>query len=306
MSRIAGIVIFFIGLLMLLATVTKVALGLGDPGIIVMLVGLVAFGVSFIPRRAPAADAPPPLSFADKFKAIFFEPSEVFKNLRFHPRWLGGFLVLALFMLTYQIAFVQRMTPERMAIQTVDKMVERGVIPQDEAPAIKARQVERANYPFRQAGVLGSQVALAFLLMMFLAGVYMLCMLVVSGEINYWQALSVAVYSALPPVVIASVLNLMLLYIKSRDDIDVVRGQRGLAQADLGILVSQVEHPMLYIALSFIGVFTLYGWWLTAKGLQNTGTRVSAGAAWSIALILWVLSILFAVLVTALVPGMFG
>jgi hypothetical protein len=288
---------------MLLATVTRVALGLGDPGLVIMLVGLVALGVSFIPRPAPDADAPAPLSFADKLQGIFLEPTRVFQNLRPHPIWVGGFLVIALFSLAYQVAFTQRVTPERIVTKTVDNLVERGRLTAEEAPAMRERQIERAKYPFRQYGVYASQVAGLFILMIFLALLYLLCVTMVGGDINYWQALSVAVYASLPPVVITGVLNLILLFIQSSDEIDVIRGQRGLVRADLSLFFSPVSNPLLYTVASFLGLFTIYGWWLTTKGLQNTGARVSTAAAWGIVILLWALGVGVVAFASSLVPG---
>lgn len=304
MSRLVGPIIFVIGLAMLLATVTRVALGLGDPGFIIMLVGLVALGVSFFPRHAPDADAPPPLSFAEKLQGIFLEPKRVFQNLRPHPIWAGAFIVIALFTVAYQFAFTQRVTPERIVTATVDNLVERGRMPPEEAPVMKERQIERAKYPFRQYGVYASQIAGLFILMLFLALLYLLCVTVVGGEITYWQALSVAVYASLPPIVITSVLNIILLFIQSSDDIDVIRGQRGLVRADLSLFFSPEGNPLLYTVAGSLGLFTIYGWWLTAKGLQNTGARVSTAAAWGIVILLWVLGVGVLALASTLVPGL--
>lgn len=304
MSRLVGPIIFVIGLAMLIATVTRVALGLGDPGFVIMLVGLVALGVSFIPRPAPEADAPAPLPFADKLQGIFLEPARVFRNLRPHPIWAGAFLVIVLFNLAYQVAFTQRVTPERIVSETVDNLVERGRLTAEEAPAMKERQTERARYPFRQYGVYASQIAGLFIFMLLLGLLYLLFATTVGGLINYWQTLSVVVYATLPPAVITGVLNLILLFIQSPDDIDVIRGQRGLVRADLSLLFSPLANPVLYTVAGSLGLFTIYGWWLTAKGLQTTGAHVSATAAWGIVILLWVLGVGVLALASSFVPGL--
>jgi hypothetical protein len=43
--------------------------------------------------------------------------------------------------------------------------------------------------------------------------------------------------------------------------------------------------------------------WLRAKGLQNSGTKVSSTAAWGTTLSVWVLWVLFAVALTAIFPS---
>jgi hypothetical protein len=54
---------------------------------------------------------------------------------------------------------------------------------------------------------------------------------------------------------------------------------------------------------SFIGLTSFYGLWLRATGLHNGATRVSKGAAWGVAITLWVLLLLLASIFTALFPG---
>ena len=83
----------------------------------------------------------------------------------------------------------------------------------------------------------------------------MVLALIFGGKLNYWQAFCVVVYSVLPVMVIDKALSLVLLYLKSPDDIEPLKGQRGLVRADLGILFKASEHPYLYVLGSFLGFF---------------------------------------------------
>jgi hypothetical protein len=119
---------------------------------------------------------------------------------------------------------------------------------------------------------------------------------------DYWQALSVAAYALLPPLVIQYLLSTVLLYIKPVDQLDPIKDQQGLVRADLGLLFTPAEHPTLYVIASFIGILALYRLWLTATGLRETGARLSNGTAWAIALTLGGLYLLFAVTLAAIFP----
>jgi Yip1 domain len=304
MSRIAGLVVAVIGLLMLLATAVLKIIGLGDPGLLVIVVGLVIFGLGFIRRPAADPEAPPPLAPAERLTGIFISPARVFANLRFHPRWLLAFVVAAIFMVAYQSAFTRRVTPTRIASEGVDRAVERGFIAADLAPEYKERQLARAVLPGVQIGLIVRQLCGYFMLMLLVAALLFLCVLIADGELNFWQALAITTYSSLPPVVLTSIISLILLYVQAPESIDVVRGQHGLTRADLGLLVAQTNHPFLYVIASAIGIFTFYGWWLTVKGLRHTATRVSNVAAWSIALGLWALGIIAVLGLTALFPAL--
>jgi hypothetical protein len=272
-------------------------------GIFALLVGAVVFGLSFVRVPEPGPDAPPPLSPAERILGVFYEPTRVFQNLRHYPRWLAAFLVIALCSVIYQVAFTQRMTPERIATATADKVLEGGWIPADKQDQFRQQSIADAKSPIGRVASPINQVFGIFLLLVILAGIYFVLVLVFGGRLNFMQALAVAAYSALPPLVIQNLLGLVLLYIKSPDDIDPIRGQRGLVRADLGILFSPADHPYFYTLASSVGLLTIYGLWLLATGLRNTGEKVSTGTAWSIALLLWFLGVLLSLGAAALFPS---
>ena len=307
MRRIVGIIVFVVGALLLVSHVAGLVPGLKWLGIFGLFLGCVIFGLSFIPQPAPGENAPAPLSPADKMTRVFYEPEEVFKNLRPHPRWLAGFLVLVLFGLTYQLAVLQHVGPERLAEDRANRIIEGGflqnspVSPDDFRQAEIARAIESATFnkltlPFWTAGG-----TLVFILI--LAGLYLLGVLAFGGRLNFWQAVSVAVYSSIPPVIIVTILNLILLFTQSLDDIIPMKAQQqGLARADLGLLLSPTAHPYLYTLAGAIGLFTIYRLWLTATGLKNTSEKIKGGSAWAIVVMLWMLGVLLSVLAAMLAP----
>jgi membrane protein insertase Oxa1/YidC/SpoIIIJ len=91
--------------------------------------------------------------------------------------------------------------------------------------------------------------------------------------------------------------------LKSPDDLHPILNQETTLQDNLSILVSNVDHPVLYVLLSFIGLTWFYLIWLRAKGLHKAGTRVSSGAGWGVSIMLYVL-LMFAITVwTSLFSG---
>ena len=303
MRRIAGVIISVVGLVLLVLGIAKVVAGVAPTGGLAMLVGLIVFGLSFIRPHLAGPDAPPPLTAFERVAGVFYEPARVFQNLRYHPRWLAAFLVMTLCSVAYQIAFVQRLTPEVIVGTTIDKTAESGFIPADKVEEIKQQQIEAAKSPVGKiTGPLG-QIGATFIVMLAFAGIYLLCVIAFGGRMNFWQALSVAMHASLPPVVIQSLLSILLLYLKSPDDIDPIKGQRGLVRADLGILFSPADHPYLYTIAGFFGIITLYGLWLTATGLHNTAESLSKSSAWIIAILLWGLGLLLALGAAAVFPS---
>ncbi len=301
MRRIVGVIIFVIGLVVLVLSILHVLPGAASTGVFGLLVGALVFGLSFV-RPAAEPDTPPQLSPFERISGIFYEPARIFQNLRYHPRWLAAFLVIALCAMTYQITFTQRLTPEVVAVAPIDKAIEGGWIPADRAAQVREQTIEAAKSPVARVATPLNQIGGLFIFMLFLAGLFLLCVMMFGGRMNYWQALSVATYASLPPSVIQYLLSIVLLYIKSPDEIDPIKGQRGLARADLGVIFSSAEHPYLYTIGSFIGILSLYGLWLIATGLRNTGEKVNTTTAWAIALLLWGLGMLLALGAAALFP----
>ena len=301
MNRLVAITVLVAGILLLIAGAMKILPGAAGGGGALCFLGVVMLGLSFIPRTPADSDAPP-MSEAEKITSVFYEPARVFQELRVRPYWGTAFLVIALSVVVYQVAYTQRIGAETIALATIDKTIEGGFIPAERAAEIRENTGEAARTPFAKVSGAVNGVVGAFVIMAILAGLYMLGVLVSGARIKFWQAFSVVVFSALPVIVLQNLISLLLLYIKSPDDIDPLKGQRGLARADLGVLFNPAENPYLFVLGSSFGLFTLYGLWLTATGLRNAGEKVTSGTAWSIAIGLWVLGLLLGLGAAALFP----
>ena len=301
-NRTYTYILFGVGILLVVAGVLKVPGGFVAGGALCFL-GLALFGLSFIPRGETPADAPAPMSFFERLTGIFFEPTSVFRNLRAHPNWLAALIIISLLSFAYTTAFTYRLTPDKIIGFRYDKLVEKGWIPADRAAEARANEIEQAKSPTRPARDAITTFVALFVIMAVVAALYMLGVLLFGGRIGFWQAFSVAVWAALPPVVIGTVLSLVLLYIKDPDDIHPILGQGGLVTDNPGSLVKPADSPVLFAVLSAFGVLKFYGVWLTATGLRNGGERVSSTSAWTIAIIFWLIGMLFYVAINALFPS---
>jgi hypothetical protein len=310
MRLITGVIILVVGILLIVGMILKILPGgmvWMNTGFLAVVVGAAVFGLSFIRKPQVEADAPPPLSPAERVLGVFYEPARIFQNLRYHPRWLAAFLVIALSAGLYNVAFTQRVTPEAIAqalnVQ-FDKLVESGWMAPQKAEIAKEQTLAAAKSPAsRVIGPLNT-AGVVFLFLLALAALFLLCVLMFGGRMNYWQALSVAAYASLPPFVIQNLLSIVLLYVKPLEDIDALKDQRrGLVRADLSLLFAPAEHPFLYVIGGFIGILTLYRLWLTATGLRETSERLSNASAWTIVVTLGFIYALLMIIVVAIVPG---
>ena len=303
--RPIAIGLIVLGLLVVGGGAAKFIPGGLTTGAAICFLGAVLLALSFVPLPvSPEGEAP--LSFFEKVTGIFYEPSRVFRNLRYHPHWVGAFAVICVLSAIYSLAFVQRITPERIVDHTNQKLAEMGppfAPPPERLEAMKTEQLQSFKNPVERIGVVVKQFVGLFVANAVMAALALLGILAFGGRMNFWQSLAVTFYAALPVAVIQKILGLAILYLKSPDDLHPILNQETTLQDSLEILFSPADHPLLFVMGSFIGLTSFYGLWLRAKGLHQGATRASSGQGWGVAITLWILILLLAIVFTALFPG---
>ena len=240
------------------------------------------------------AAAPPPLpppvaaetmTTAETISNIFFEPARTFEALRARPRFLIAGIITMLAFTTFYILFVQRLGAENIARAQIEAR----------APDMPPEQMEQAlsiqRKPIVQAISYASFPIVFAIIFAAGAGLYLLGTMAMAKSMSYKQALSVWVYSSMPPIVISSLLSILLLFLKSKDDIDLAGANQGLARANLALLVNPKEQPVLATMLGSFDLFQFYGLFLAAIGLRKIA-RLSSGAAWGIVIAIWLVGVL--------------
>ena len=304
----AGIALVVIGIVVVVLGLPMINLVVGGigTGLAVCALGILFVAFSFM--RMPAVENPPAkMSTVATLTGIFFEPSNVFRNLRAHPQFLAAILIAGAMTGAYSVAFTHRLTPERIINFTMDKLEDSPIKPPPEAMA-KARTqgVEQAKAATFQVGDFVKKVVSAFFGVAIIAGIALLGVLVFGGRMHYWQTFAVVAYVSFPVTLIQKAISFVILYIKSPDDIHPLLGQETLVYDNLGLLVAAKDHPILFVVATSIGVLSFYRLWLTATGLREGGYKVSSGAAWGTTITIFVLFLLLAIAAAAVFGSMFG
>lgn len=239
-----------------------------------------------VPVAASADDAAS-MSTAETLSNIFFEPGRTFESLRRRPRFLVAALIMIALATAFTILLFQKMDFERFMREQIEKS------PRAEqmTPEQKDAAVKFQTGTFGKALVYVTPVIASLVIFAAGAGIYLLGSMLMGGTMNYWQSLSVWVYSSLPPAVLLTVANFVLLLVKSRDDIDIGQSSTGLVRANLGVFLPSGSSPVLAAVLNSFDIFTFYGLFLAAVGLRKVA-RMSSGSAWAVVLGLWIISII--------------
>jgi len=251
------------------------------------------------PPPFPRVEQPagPTLSLMETLSGIFFEPGRVFESFRVKPRFLVAGLICIAAFLIFNVVYLQRVGYENLTRAEVEAQQGPDANPEQTQRAIDIQQhwiVKTIRYgaaPINIVFVFAAGAAL-----------YLLGATLMARSMTYPQALGVWTYSTFPPLVLAMLLNLILVFINPpTDDANIVRGQTGLVHANLSLLVDPVAHPIIATALTAFDVFALYGLFLAALGLQKVA-KLSSGAAWSIVITLYIVGVVLRIAI-ALATG---
>ena len=302
----AGIGLAVVGIIVVVLGIMGVVTGGAGTGGAICALGVLFVAFSFI--RMPTVPNPPPrMSTAGTLAGIFFEPTNVFQNLRAHPQFMAAVIIVGLLNGIYVAAFVHRITPERIINFTVDKLEESPIKPSPEALArMRTEGAEQQKAVTQQVGNVLKAVVGHFFGVAFLAALSLLGVLAFGGRMHYWQTYAVVAYVTLPFTVIQKGISFIILYLKSPDDIHPLLGQEALVYDNLGLLVSAKDHPIIFVMATAIGVLSFYRLWLTAVGLREGGYKVSSSQAWGVTITLFVLFLLFGMAIAAIFPGFLG
>ncbi len=302
MNRLTGIIVAVLGVLVAILGYTNILPNLGSTGVFLVLLGGLLFGLSFVPK--PEAIESEPMSFPETLVKMFYAPTEVFQNLRRHPRFLGVALVIAVILGIYTFAFFERVTPEKITNHTIEKLAESGWVQSEQIETVRKQTLETNASPYARAGQLINGFSGTVFLIAFLSLIFWLITLAFGGQMNFWQGMAATAYAFFPLTFLQKGLSLLILYLKDPSEIHPILGQNTLVQDSLNFLIAPSASPVLYTVLSSFSLLTIYWLWLISTGLKNAGERVSSTTAWTSAIIIWVIGLLLGV-VSALVFGNF-
>jgi Yip1 domain len=306
MNRLAGIVAAVVGLIIAALGFAGIVPGIGGAGVGVLLLGLLAIGLSFV--KKPEGGDPANMSTASTLVNIFFSPGEVFQSLRRHPRWLAAILLTTVISGTYTILFTNRVTPERIVNFTVDKTLEMSWVANNPEAVRRTEEGRpKAIAEAKNPVVQGSRYITDFVGRVFFtaifAAIFMLFALAMGGKINFWQAFSATAYASLPYYFIRYVLSGVILFLKDPVEIHPVLGQGTLVQDSPNFLVVPAEHPVLYVLLGAFSLLWFYWIFMNATGLKNAGEKVTGTIAWSASIAIWALGVCLGLFMALMFPG---
>ena len=236
----------------------------------------------------PAITDPPQMSELSTVVNVFFEPGRVFEDLKRKPRFAIGSIILALLVTAYTFGLATKVGEAGLRRDFVEQL--------EKSPQTASMSQERKNSVVEMNLTIQKYTRFAMPLIIFISILigglsYFLAAKAFGGNGGFLHAVSVWVYSSIPPTVVAMIANFIVLALKSADEIVFSASQRGVIHASPGFLLAGKATPVLTTLVNTLDLFMIWGWILAAIGLRITN-RLSSGSAWAIVVIIAMIGIL--------------
>jgi Yip1 domain len=232
-------------------------------------------------------------NFFSRLIGVYFSPGETFKDIGRAPKIAVPLIILAL--LTGAVGWImaERIGATKIATQGIEKAIADGRMTQEQAaPQLEAMKKNegyiKASIPI--FAILGTLViVLAF------AGILKLGSMVVGTENTYGQLLGVTTYANLAVGIISSLVFVILLFLKSPDEIDIQNPVDSNLGSVLAMAIGKDGLPKFLMALaSWIDVFSIWKIVLLSIGFSAVSRKLTIGTAASVIIGLYVVAALIA------------
>jgi len=243
-----------------------------------------------LPEEIKKTDEPPQMSEVGTLGSIFFEPGKTFEDLRRKPRFILASLIMIVLITLFNFLFINKIGFEQMIRARIESNERVMQMPAEQREAVIAQQTG----PIVKTITYAATPIVVVLIFLIGGLIYWLGANAMGGSATFLRGVSVWVYSSFPPTVVSMLANILVLFLKSTDDIDIATSQSGLIHANPSFFMDAKASPVLGAVLGTFDVFFIWGWILAAIGLRIVG-KISSGAAWAIVLIVALLNIAFRV-----------
>jgi hypothetical protein len=232
----------------------------------------------------------------ERIVGMFFEPSETYQSIKARPTWLVAFLVTMLFGILFYFAYTSRVPYEVRFQAQMDRTMqamERFSTDERQVRAMREEFERRAREGETMRGrvlAAASQIGLALILLVVVAALYLVGSILVGKRMTFKQALAVRAYADLPPSVVWSIITVILMFVKSPDEIDPV-DPRSILTSNLGPLIDK-EQVVLKTLANNIDLFQIWGIILAIIGMTIVPEKITRGQAIGIVVFVWLLGLL--------------
>lgn len=230
-----------------------------------------------VPASVPVEKAPKPNSF-QRIIGVLIAPNETFASIVRQPDWVVPLVIIMVIALVGGIVFARRVDfagPMREQMEASGNMQPDQI---DRAVRIGSAATKIFTY---------FSPVLSAVILLIVAAVLLVAFRLFGGEGDFRQAFSVTLYAWMPGV-IKSIILTAIIAAKGVAATDIPT----VLRSNLAFLVTMKEHPMLFVILGSIDVFTIWLLALLVIGFAYL-SKFSRSKSAVIIVCLWVIATLF-------------
>jgi hypothetical protein len=238
------------------------------------------------PPSAIDSSAPQParISAVGRLGGVLFSPKATFEDIAAKPGFVLPLAIIVVLTLVIVVVFGQRVGWRAFMEQQFAKSSQTANLSADEKEQRMTGALKIVPIIVYVQAVLGAPIA-ALIIGAVLMGVFNL---IAGARVTFAQAVSIVSYSWVPGI-IAGVIGLILLFVKSPDTIDLEH----LVASDVGSFLSGDSPKWLMSLCTSLNVFTF--WTIALMGIGFSAAspkKVSIGKGIAIVVVCWALFVL--------------
>lgn len=215
--------------------------------------------------------------------AVYFEPRKAFSTLRQYPMWITMMIVLVLLSTVVAVALTARV--DRTAY--LRKMFDQSRMTREMPEEQKRTAIEQAaQSPMRWYLGVAFTPFITTLIYVILAAIFLGYFLLMGASLSFKQAFVATVWAMGAPSILFLLLSILFAFLKDPTELDMIPANN--AVTNLGVLVSQREHPLLYALLGSLDIFSFWTIFLLAVGFSEMTNHYMSPSKTAIGiLVLW-------------------
>lgn len=223
----------------------------------------------------------PQISEIGSIGTIFIEPESTFKDFLRKPRFIAAGIIIVLLVAAYTFSVAYKVGDAGMRSFITDQI--------NKNPQTDSLTAEQKSGAVELQMTISKYTRFAvpvFVIISFLIGglLYWLGGKAFGGTGTFMQNVAVWIYSGLPPAIVSVIGSIIVLALKSADDIDLFASQQGMLHANPSFFIDGKAMPVVATILKTFDLFAIWGWILAAIGLAVVN-KISKGSAWALVFI---------------------
>ena len=232
----------------------------------------------------PAPEAQAPVNHFGRMLGALFSPKQTFEDIARRPSWLAPVILLTIINVALIAVFTQRVGWERFMQQQFEQSPRAAQM----TPQQRAQAVERAASFAKVGGYIGAVVGFSILTLVIAAVLMGAFKLIAGAKIGYSNSAGV-VSHALMPLGLASLLGMVILYLKDPDTVNL----ENLVGSNVGAVLASDSPRWLTKLGTSLDLFSFWTMVLLAVGFSAADPkRVTLGKALGVVIALWAIYVL--------------